>query len=50
MRADPRLASDPAKREVFDRLKSHLTVLADQVEQAMLERQKPTGPQGASEP
>ncbi|WP_407112089.1 hypothetical protein [Bradyrhizobium sp. LMG 9283] len=32
------LATDPAKREVFDRLASHLTVLADQVEVAMLER------------
>jgi hypothetical protein len=32
------LATDKAKREVFDRLASHLTVLADQVEMAMLER------------
>jgi hypothetical protein len=30
------LASDKAKREVFDRLANHLTVLADQVEHAML--------------
>jgi hypothetical protein len=32
------LATDKAKREMFDRLVSHLTVLADQVERAMLER------------
>jgi hypothetical protein len=32
------LATDPAKRETFDRLANHLTVLADQVEMAMLER------------
>lgn len=32
------LATDKAKREMFDRLASHLTVLADQVEIAMLER------------
>jgi hypothetical protein len=32
------LATDPAKRDVFDRLHSHLTVLADQVEQAILHR------------
>jgi hypothetical protein len=32
------LATDKAKREMFDRLASHLTVLADQVEMAMLER------------
>jgi hypothetical protein len=32
------LATDPAKREMFDRLCSHLTVLADRVEMAMLER------------
>jgi hypothetical protein len=30
------LATDPKKREVFDRLALHLTVLADQVEEAML--------------
>ncbi len=34
------LASDPAKRELFDRLAHHLSALADQVEQAMLQ-QKP---------
>ena len=34
------LATDKAKREMFDRLASHLTVLADQVERAMLERPK----------
>ena len=32
------LATEPAKREMFDRLCSHLTVLADQVERAMLAR------------
>ena len=32
------LATDPAKRVLFERLASHLTVLADQVEMAMLER------------
>jgi hypothetical protein len=30
------LATDPAKRELFDRLALHLTSLADQVELAML--------------
>jgi hypothetical protein len=30
------LATDPAKRELFDRLAVHLKSLADQVEQAML--------------
>jgi hypothetical protein len=34
------LATDDAKREMFDRLASHLTVLADQVEQAMIESGK----------
>lgn len=29
------LATDVAKRELFDRLAKHLTVLADQVEMAM---------------
>ena len=32
------LATDKAKRELFDRLSSHLTVLANQVEQEMLHR------------
>ncbi|MET4229826.1 hypothetical protein AB7Z32_19990 [Bradyrhizobium sp. 482_C4_N1_1] len=32
------LATDSAKRELFDRLTNHLTLLADQVEMAMLER------------
>jgi hypothetical protein len=32
------LATDKAKREMFDRLASHLTVLADQVELAMMDR------------
>ena len=35
------LATDPQKREMFDRLALHLTTLADQVEQAML-HWKPT--------
>jgi hypothetical protein len=37
------LATDKAKREVFDRLANHLTVLADQVEMALLEQQKMKG-------
>jgi hypothetical protein len=36
------LATDKAKREMFDRLASHLTVLADQVEMAMIERKSDT--------
>jgi ribosomal protein S7 len=36
------LATDKAKREMFDRLASHLTVLADQVELAMIERKNGT--------
>jgi hypothetical protein len=36
------LATDKAKRDMFDRLASHLTVLADQVEMAMLERKSGT--------
>ena len=32
------LATDTAKRVLFDRLASHLIVLADQVEQEMLKR------------
>jgi hypothetical protein len=36
------LATDQAKRELFDRLASHLTVLADQVEQALLQRKTRT--------
>lgn len=31
------LATDPKKRELFDRLAAHLTVLASEVERAMLE-------------
>jgi hypothetical protein len=34
------LATDKAKREMFDRLAQHLTVLADEVEMAMRD-QKP---------
>ncbi|MBN8987401.1 MAG: hypothetical protein J0H42_04095 [Rhizobiales bacterium] len=34
------LATDPKKREMFDRLALHLTSLADQVELAMLEAGK----------
>jgi hypothetical protein len=37
------LATDKAKREMFDRLASHLTTLADQVEIAMLERKTGAG-------
>jgi hypothetical protein len=37
------LASETAKRELFDRLAAHLTILADQVEQEMLKRRKATG-------
>ena len=36
------LATDNAKREMFDRLASHLTVLADQVEQAIMHRKTGT--------
>ena len=31
-------ATDEAKRELFDRLASHLTILADQVELALIQR------------
>ncbi|MET3840438.1 hypothetical protein [Bradyrhizobium sp. OAE829] len=34
------LATDPAKRGLFDRLALHLTTLADQVELAMIEAVK----------
>ncbi|KYG98436.1 hypothetical protein [Bradyrhizobium sp. DOA1] len=34
------LATDKAKRELFERIANHLTVLADQVEQAMNDRTK----------
>jgi len=37
------LATDPAKRELFDRLAHHLTTLADLVEQEMLKRTPMTG-------
>jgi hypothetical protein len=36
------LATDRAKREMFDRFASQLTVLADQLEMAIL-RRKPAG-------
>jgi hypothetical protein len=36
------LATDQAKRDLFDRLHSHLTVLADQVEQAIMQRKTGT--------
>ena len=39
------LATDKAKREMFDRLAAHLTTLADQVEMAMLERKAGTAKQ-----
>lgn len=38
------LATDKAKRELFDRIANHLTVLADQVEKAMFDRK--TGTEG----
>lgn len=38
------LATDKAKRELFDRLANHLTVLAEHVELAMLEWHKGAGP------
>jgi hypothetical protein len=34
------LATDPKKRELFDRLAAHLMVLASEVERAMLESGK----------
>jgi hypothetical protein len=34
------LATDPAKRELFDRLAMHLSSLADQVELVMIEASK----------
>ena len=37
------LATDTAKRELFDRLASHLIILADQVEQEMLKRKPMSG-------
>ena len=36
------LATETAKRELFDRLARHLTTLADEVEQTMLAEQKKT--------
>jgi hypothetical protein len=36
------LATDSAKRDMFGRLAAHLTVLADQLERAMLERKTGT--------
>ena len=36
------VTTDKAKREMFDRLASHLTVLAAQVEMALIERKTPT--------
>ena len=32
------LATDPQKRQLFDRVANHLSLLADQVEMAILER------------
>ncbi|MEP7032096.1 MAG: hypothetical protein ABI830_14265 [Pseudolabrys sp.] len=37
------LATDHAKRELFDRLAVHLNSLADQVEEAMLQRKVRNG-------
>ena len=34
------LATNPAKRDMFDRLAAHLSSLADQVEQALLDSGK----------
>jgi hypothetical protein len=34
------LATDPKKRELFDRLAAHLSVLASELERAMLESGK----------
>ena len=34
------LATDPKKRELFDRLAAHLSLLASEVERAMLESRK----------
>jgi hypothetical protein len=34
------LATDKAKRELFDRLASHLATLADELERAMLDRKR----------
>jgi hypothetical protein len=42
------LATDPAKREFFDRLAQHLTTLAKLVEEAMPHRKsEPTPPEGS---
>ena len=43
------LATDSAKRELFERLASHLTVLADQVELAIRDRTSGAGARVASE-
>jgi hypothetical protein len=40
--AECALIRDLTTREMFDRLASHLTVLADQVEQAIIRRKPPT--------
>jgi hypothetical protein len=37
------LATDPTKRDMFDRLAQHLNRLADEVEQAMAQRQADNG-------
>ena len=37
------LATDPAKRELFDRLAVHLNSLANQVEAALLSRKASSG-------
>ena len=37
------LATDPKKRELFDRLAAHLTQLASEVEQTILEGGKKVG-------
>jgi hypothetical protein len=35
------LATDPSKRETFNRIARHLTALADEVELALIEASKP---------
>ena len=43
MRVDPGSCDRSKEARVFDRLANHLTVLADQVEKAILERKSETG-------
>jgi hypothetical protein len=41
------LATDKAKRDMFDRLHEHLNRLADEVEMAMRSKDRRDGPSGA---